>query len=105
MRVVRVTGVVFIRLPRTVAAVAEPVPLVGGGVGWSCALDCLDQTPLLNIKSYVPSTDAEPEAAMGMAGEAPDLALAVVRRAADWHSMRRCRSKMREVVQIGTAVA
>ncbi len=28
-------------------------------------LDCLDGTPLLDIKPYLPSTDAEPEAAMG----------------------------------------
>ena len=28
-------------------------------------LDCLDQTPLLDIKPYLPSTDAEPGAAMG----------------------------------------
>ena len=28
-------------------------------------LDCLDQTPLLDIKPYLPSTDAEPAATMG----------------------------------------
>ena len=28
-------------------------------------LDCLDGTPLLDIKPYLPSTDAEPEAVMG----------------------------------------
>jgi tRNA-Thr(GGU) m(6)t(6)A37 methyltransferase TsaA len=28
-------------------------------------LDCLDGTPLLDIKPYLPTTDAEPEAAMG----------------------------------------
>jgi tRNA-Thr(GGU) m(6)t(6)A37 methyltransferase TsaA len=28
-------------------------------------LDCLDGTPLLDIKPYLPSTDAEPEATMG----------------------------------------
>ena len=28
-------------------------------------LDCLDGTPLLDIKPYLPSTDAEPGAAMG----------------------------------------
>lgn len=28
-------------------------------------LDCLDGTPLLDIKPYLPSTDAEPDAAMG----------------------------------------
>ena len=29
------------------------------------SLDCLDGTPLLDIKPYLPSTDAEPGAAMG----------------------------------------
>lgn len=28
-------------------------------------LDCIDGTPLLDIKPYLPSTDAEPEATMG----------------------------------------
>jgi tRNA-Thr(GGU) m(6)t(6)A37 methyltransferase TsaA len=28
-------------------------------------LDCVDGTPLLDIKPYLPTTDAEPEAAMG----------------------------------------
>ncbi len=28
-------------------------------------LDCLDGTPLLDIKPYLPSTDAEPDASMG----------------------------------------
>ena len=28
-------------------------------------LDCVDGTPLLDIKPYLPSTDAEPEASMG----------------------------------------
>jgi tRNA-Thr(GGU) m(6)t(6)A37 methyltransferase TsaA len=28
-------------------------------------LDCLDGTPLLDIKPYLPSTDAEPDATMG----------------------------------------
>ena len=28
-------------------------------------LDCTDGTPLLDIKPYLPSTDAEPDAAMG----------------------------------------
>lgn len=28
-------------------------------------LDCVDGTPLLDIKPYLPSTDAEPEATMG----------------------------------------
>ena len=28
-------------------------------------LDCVDQTPLLDIKPYLPTTDAEPEATMG----------------------------------------
>lgn len=28
-------------------------------------LDCMDGTPLLDIKPYLPSTDAEPDAAMG----------------------------------------
>jgi tRNA-Thr(GGU) m(6)t(6)A37 methyltransferase TsaA len=28
-------------------------------------LDCIDGTPLLDIKPYLPSTDAEPEASMG----------------------------------------
>ncbi|MGH7044401.1 MAG: tRNA (N6-threonylcarbamoyladenosine(37)-N6)-methyltransferase TrmO [Acetobacteraceae bacterium] len=28
-------------------------------------LDCLDGTPLLDVKPYLPSTDAEPAAAMG----------------------------------------
>jgi tRNA-Thr(GGU) m(6)t(6)A37 methyltransferase TsaA len=28
-------------------------------------LDCMDGTPLLDIKPYLPSTDAEPEAKMG----------------------------------------
>ena len=28
-------------------------------------LDCLDRTPLLDIKPYLPSTDSEPAAAMG----------------------------------------
>ena len=28
-------------------------------------LDCVDGTPLLDIKPYLPSTDAEPDAAMG----------------------------------------
>jgi tRNA (adenine37-N6)-methyltransferase len=28
-------------------------------------LDCLDGTPLLDIKPYLPTTDSEPEAAMG----------------------------------------
>jgi tRNA-Thr(GGU) m(6)t(6)A37 methyltransferase TsaA len=28
-------------------------------------LDCLDGTPLLDIKPYLPTTDAEPEAALG----------------------------------------
>ena len=29
-------------------------------------LDCVDGTPLLDIKPYLPSTDAEPEASMGV---------------------------------------
>ena len=28
-------------------------------------LDCVDGTPLLDIKPYLPTTDAEPDAAMG----------------------------------------
>jgi tRNA-Thr(GGU) m(6)t(6)A37 methyltransferase TsaA len=32
------------------------------GVRW---LDCVDGTPLLDIKPYLPSTDAEPQATMG----------------------------------------
>jgi tRNA (Thr-GGU) A37 N-methylase len=28
-------------------------------------LDCLDGTPLLDIKPYLPTTDSEPAAAMG----------------------------------------
>lgn len=31
-------------------------------------LDCLDGTPLLDVKPYLPSTDAEPEARMGWLG-------------------------------------
>ena len=30
-------------------------------------LDCLDGTPLLDIKPYLPSTDSEPAATMGWA--------------------------------------
>ena len=28
-------------------------------------LDCADGTPLLDVKPYLPSTDAEPDASMG----------------------------------------
>lgn len=31
-------------------------------------LDCLDSTPLLDVKPYLPSTDAEPDARMGWLG-------------------------------------
>jgi len=31
-------------------------------------LDCLDGTPLLDVKPYLPSTDAEPDARMGWLG-------------------------------------
>jgi tRNA (Thr-GGU) A37 N-methylase len=31
-------------------------------------LDCLHGTPLLDIKRYLPTTDSEPEAAMGWLG-------------------------------------
>nr|WP_294503956.1 tRNA (N6-threonylcarbamoyladenosine(37)-N6)-methyltransferase TrmO [uncultured Rhodopila sp.] len=31
-------------------------------------LDCLDGTPLLDIKPYLPTTDSEPDAAMGWLG-------------------------------------
>jgi len=34
-------------------------------------LDCLDGTPLLDIKPYLPSTDAEPGASMGWLAECP----------------------------------
>ena len=37
----------------------------GAGVLLVRYLDCVDGTPLLDIKPYLPSTDAEPEASMG----------------------------------------
>ena len=36
-------------------------------------LDCRDGTPLLDIKPYLPSTDAEPDARHGLARPAPDM--------------------------------
>lgn len=38
---------------------------VAPGVLRVCNLDCLDGTPLLDVKPYLPSTDSEPEASMG----------------------------------------
>lgn len=37
----------------------------GPGVLTVRYLDCVDNTPLLDIKPYLPTTDSEPEAAMG----------------------------------------
>ena len=34
-------------------------------------LDCLDGTPLLDIKPYLPTTDAEPAASMGWLAPRP----------------------------------
>lgn len=63
--------------PRGVFATRSPVRpnpigmsvvrLVGvkGGVLTVQNLDCLDGTPLLDIKPYLPSTDSEPDATMG----------------------------------------
>lgn len=34
-------------------------------------LDCLDRTPLIDIKPYLPTTDAEPAASMGWLDESP----------------------------------
>jgi tRNA-Thr(GGU) m(6)t(6)A37 methyltransferase TsaA len=35
-------------------------------------LDCIDGTPLIDIKPYLPSTDAEPDATMGWLGAHAD---------------------------------
>jgi tRNA-Thr(GGU) m(6)t(6)A37 methyltransferase TsaA len=46
-------------------AVVRFLGFAGPGVLRVQYLDCVDGTPLLDIKPYLPSTDAEPEATMG----------------------------------------
>ena len=43
-------------------------------------LDCANGTPLLDIKPYLPTTDAEPDASDGLAGAARNAACRMNRR-------------------------
>lgn len=55
---------------------AQPDRPIGGGVRGNRGgdtlpvryLDCLDGTPLIDVKPYLPSVDAEPQARMGWLG-------------------------------------
>ena len=51
--------------PNPVGLSVVQLVAMAGGVLTVRNLDCLDGTPLLDIKPYLPSTDAEPDAAMG----------------------------------------
>jgi tRNA-Thr(GGU) m(6)t(6)A37 methyltransferase TsaA len=62
-------GLFTTRSPRRPNPIGLSVVAFDGFDGPDCFkvryLDCLDGTPLLDIKPYLPSTDAEPEATMG----------------------------------------
>jgi tRNA-Thr(GGU) m(6)t(6)A37 methyltransferase TsaA len=62
-------GLFTTRSPRRPNPIGLSVVAFDGFDGPDCLkvryLDCLDGTPLLDIKPYLPSTDAEPEATMG----------------------------------------
>jgi tRNA-Thr(GGU) m(6)t(6)A37 methyltransferase TsaA len=56
----------------------EGITLGGGGARLRLkGIDLLDQTPVLDIKPYVPYADSCPEAVGGFAGERPEAVLAV----------------------------
>jgi tRNA-Thr(GGU) m(6)t(6)A37 methyltransferase TsaA len=58
--------------PNPVAASVARLASVAGGTLSVAGLDCLDGTPLLDLKPYFASTDAVPEAVVGWhAGTAP----------------------------------
>ena len=69
----RPRGVFATRSPRRPNPIGVSVVAFGGieapGILQVRYLDCVNDTPLLDIKPYLRTTDAEPEAAMGWLGE------------------------------------
>lgn len=63
---------VGLSLVRLEAVVARPRPLLRVS-----GVDLLDGTPIIDIKPYLPYSDAVPDARSGYAGSAPDPSLAV----------------------------